>query len=343
MNILLNLLQLFLLYKITEIIFNKDTAQIFAALYIFYLNSLGLVITNYTELFFGALVFASIYFYLNVGKYSHLLAGIFAAASVGVRPLGWALLASYLIIYIYQIRKKALPQRSFLPILAGFILFIFSFGLFNQLHFGKFIFTSTSGPYNLIIGANDNATGAYNEKVFYKGNIGYIPNAERKTYIERGDIWESKAINWIESHPVKWISLLPVKTAYIFLWDDIAISPLMNLQDWDFFHIIKHIIIKKNINGLMPDTSFPVKIIYLALQIFVLVYYFLLLFLIMKGFFYLKKEKEFNYKNLLIIFYCIFIIMITIVVFGVPRLKYPFLIGTLPFAAYKIYSLMEKE
>ena len=40
-NIILNLLQLFLVYKVSDIIFSKDAAQFSILIYIFYLNSLS--------------------------------------------------------------------------------------------------------------------------------------------------------------------------------------------------------------------------------------------------------------------------------------------------------------
>jgi len=337
-NIILNLLQLFLVYKVSNIIFGKDAAQISILIYIFYLNNLGLVLLNYTELIFGVLVFASVYFYLRKRKYSNIWAGVFAGASIGVRPLGWALLAAYAAIYIYYLFRKIYEHKEIFKLIIGASAFIILFGLFNSIHFGKFIYTSTTGSINLLMGANDNATGAFVLLADLKTDPGYIPDKENKTYIERDEIWRTRALNWIKAHPVKWISLIPLKFGYIFLWDDIAISPLMNLQDWDLFHVAKYLIINKNTKGLMPRSNLVEKISYLCLQTFHYIFYIILVFLIIKGLIHFKKNHGFNYHpdTIGIILFCVTGIFLTSLIYGVPRYKYPFLISLLPFAAFEI-------
>ena len=94
LNIILNMLQLFLVYSISKKLMNKEIAIKTAAIYVFYLGTLGLVLLNFTELFFNVLVLSSIYFYLKKTNLSYIFAGILAGASIGVRPLGWALLIS---------------------------------------------------------------------------------------------------------------------------------------------------------------------------------------------------------------------------------------------------------
>jgi len=342
LNILLNLLQLLLLYKISFIIFNENTAGIAAVLYIFYLNTLGFVITNYTELLFGVLIFASVYFYLKKTKYSSILSGIFAAASIGVRPLGWALIAAYIIVFSFQVYKKFKVRKEFFHLVLGSAFFILLFGLFNLQHFGKFIYTSTTGSVNLLIGANDDATGSYNEIVLTENKPGFIPGSEKKTYIEKGEIWKTKALDWIKSHPLKWISLIPMKIGFIFLWDDYAVSPLMNMQDWNLYRIAKHIKLNKSASGLMPQSTAFEKAAYLTLQSVHYIYYILLLVWIVKGIFLLKKTNGFNSENYILILFSLIGVLITLTVYGIPRFKYPFLIALLPFAAVFLNSVILK-
>jgi hypothetical protein len=343
LNIVLNLFQLFLLYKISVIIFNERAARIAAVLYIFYLNTLGLIITNYNELLFGVLIFASIYFYLKKTKYSSILSGIFAAASIGVRPLGWGLLAAYVLICLYDIYKKTKVHKEFFQIVFSLAFFILVYGFFNLQHFGKFIYTSTTGPVNLLIGANDEATGSYNETVFEENNPGYISESEKKSYIEKGEIWETKALDWIKSHPIKWISLTPVKVGFMFLWDDFAISPLMNLQDWDLYHLAKHAKLHKSFAGLMPQSTVFEKIAYLTLQFIHYMYYISLLILIIRGIILLKKNESLNSNNYVLILFSLIGVLITLTTYGIPRYKYPFLIAMLPFAAVFLNELILKN
>jgi hypothetical protein len=341
LNIALNLLQLFFLYRIVKIILNEDVAKITTILYIFYLNTLGLVLLNYTELFFGVLVLASIFFYLRKKKFDQFFAGFFAAASIGVRPLGWALIAAYIFFYLYDIFKRSKIKIHLLPIVAGFSIFILLYGMINLLYFGEFVYTSTNGSVNILIGANDDATGAFNGKVFEKGNIGYINNAEKLTYLEKDKIYKDAAINWIEHHPIKWVSLIPVKVVYIFLWDDISISALANLQNWDFFQITKHLIKNKNFSGMMPGLNPVEKILYLLFQAFNYLYYILLIVLFLGGLILLKKEGRLPDNIRLILIFCIIGIAITMLVFGMPRFKYPYIIVALPLAAVKINSIFD--
>lgn len=343
LNIILNFLQLFFLYKITMKIFNEDTAKLTIVMYIFYLNTLGLILLNYTELFFGVLIFTSIYFYLNEKPIYFLLSGLAAGASIGVRPTGWALLAVYLIFYLLELIKRRKAHKKILLIISGSLIFILAFGFFNQFHFGKFIYTSTTGPVNLLIGANDNSTGAFNAKVFEKGNAGYLENPHSMTYIEKEKYWKTQAINWIENHPVKWIALFPLKFGYMFLWDDISISALINLQQWDLFHIAKLLIIKKSLNELFKYNSAFVIIIYLIIQILNYLYYIFVLLFTLLGLRYLYKKKFYNLKNSLLLLFCILGILITVAVYGIPRYKYPFIISFLPFASLYLKFLMDKK
>ncbi|MGA8265681.1 MAG: hypothetical protein WB779_14655, partial [Ignavibacteriaceae bacterium] len=166
--------------------------------------------------------------------------------SVAVRPIGWALLAAYLILELFSVDTlKKLVTKSGL-IVSGALLFIILFGLFNYSHFNKFIFTSTNGPVNLLIGANDDATGAYNDKVFEKGKIGYIPNPESRTYIEKGGYWLKQTYSWIYRHPLKYLSLFPLKIIHIFIWDYFSVSRLMDLKDWNLYKVMKNIITGSN-------------------------------------------------------------------------------------------------
>lgn len=333
LNIILNSLQLFLLYRISEILFNRDTAQTAIILYVFYLNTLGLIITNYTELLFGVLILASIYFYFKKKKYSYLLSGIFAAASIGVRPLGWALPTAYLLIYLFRLYRKIKSHGEILQIFLGTASFILVFGLFNVAHFGKFVYTSTTGPVNLLIGANNEANGSYKELVQEKNNPGFIPGSEKKTYIEKGEIWEDRALEWIKLNHLKWISLIPAKIGFMFLWDDFAISPLMNMQDWNLYHIAKNVKLNKSFAGIMPESGIFEKIVYLTLQSVHYIYYILLLLCILAGFFLMRKTKAFNGRNFVLLLFSIIGVLMTITAFGIPRYKYTFLIVLLPFAS----------
>jgi hypothetical protein len=132
---------------------------------------------------------------------------------------------------------------------------------------------------------------------------------------------------------LKWISLIPAKIGFMFLWDDFAISPLMNMQDWNLYHIAKNVKLNKSLAGIMPESGISEKIVYLTLQSVHYIYYILLLLCILAGFFLMRKTKAFNDRNFVLVLFSIIGVLMTITAFGIPRYKYTFLIVLLPFAS----------
>ena len=109
--------------------------------------------------------------------------------AIAVRPVGWALMITFAILQIYNSLKSKKIMLSYNYIYIGVLIFILFFGGFTFTHFGRFEFTSTNGPVNLLIGANDNATGGFKSTVFEKGKIGYIKNSDTLTYIQKADYY----------------------------------------------------------------------------------------------------------------------------------------------------------
>jgi len=342
-NILLNFVQLWLVYKITIRIFNKVAAKTVTIIYIFYLSTLGLILFNYTELIFNVLIFSSIYFYLQKNNWKMIISGILLGASIAVRPIGWALLGAYLINEIYSREQVNKILRNAGILVLGFLIFITLFGIFNYSHFDKFIFTSTNGPVNLLIGANDDATGAYNNKVFEKGKIGYIANSDKKTYTVKEGYWLNQAYNWIYEHPVKYISLFPLKIVHMFIWDDFSVSRLLNLSDWNLYKVIKNIITGSK-DQILDSNPLSLKISYFVLQILHHLYYFYLLVLFVL---IIKKnfKKLFSNSELRLFLLFMFLgISIHLLTFGDARYKYPYIISMMIFIAPIIYnSIISKK
>ncbi len=337
-NVVLNFTQLLLVYKITENIFGKECGKLSVIIYIFYLSTLGMILFNLTEFLFNVLILASVYFYLQKGKYSIFISGIFAAASVGVRPLGWALLAAYLVNFLFAGENIKFKLKEGGILIAGALLFISSFGLFTYSNFGRFIFTSTNGPVNLLIGANDDATGAYNDKVFREGNAGYIFQPETKTYIQKENFWFVKAAGWIAAHPIKYISLFPLKLIHIFIWDDFTVSRLLNFTDWNLYRVMKNIFVQKEAVPLLGDKPLILKFSYFFLLIIHHLYYFLIMILFLLT---ISKniKKIFNTNSLRILFlFIIFGISIHLLTFGDARFKYPYIITMMIFIPSIIYQ-----
>ncbi len=338
LNIILNILQLYFLYKISKKVFNESVAKITSILYMFYLNSLGMIILDLTEMFFGVLVLSSIYFYLKTEKKYIFISGLLAAASLGVRPIGWALLISIMVIEFYNwINNKIVPKKLLLY-LTGVSFFILIFGAITYYNFNYFIFTSVTGGYNLLIGANDLANGGYNDHVFEKGNLGYIPDTAKKTFVEKDKIWRNESIDWINKNKLKWIGFMPLKIIHTYIWDDITLNHILKMPNLNFAAFVKYIIKGRSISNIFHGYSTIRIILYFILEALNLLYYYALLLLIFIGVKSVSKAKMWNPNLLILVVFFFLGLIITMIIFGGARYKYPYIILLLPFAAIAIKS-----
>jgi len=332
-NFLIILAQIWVLHKIGVKVFSENVAALSVLLYIFYLNNLGFVLLNYTELLFVLLVSLSIYCFLRNKNYAFVLSGIALGSSIAVRPTGWVLLVAFIILQIYVSYKNRKLATSYLYIYTGVFIFILCFGEWTYSHFGKFEFTSTTGPVNLLIGANDDATGGFNGTVHQKGKIGYIENPETLTFTKKSDFYLEEAVNWIQENPIKWISLVPLKMLHAFAWDDITISPLLGYHNLNFGRAVRNIFDQNSSLVNAEKESGTTSVFYFLIQVIHHLYYFFLLAAIVLGIYQLLKAKNLNNGIKLILFYSLFSILVVMIIFGTPRFKYPMFILLLPFAA----------
>lgn len=340
-NLLLNSLQLFLIYKLSVNIFNRKVAAITVLLYMFYLNNLGFIVSNYTELLYGVLVLTALIFYIRKGNLNYFISGLLIGASISVKPIGYTLILAFILFYVYNKIKfnKSYPVSR---IIIGVITFISVFGLFNQLHFGRFIVTASTGPINIIMGANDNATGGYKDEVFKPGNEGYVANGDSMTYSEKNDFFREKSLDWITSNPLRWLGLMPLKLVHTFIWDDITLSYLLDTGIWDFAKVVKYLWIDKSFKNILPDASLTKKILFFTVEGIHLIYYYILMALIIMGIIIFKKEIVKSEIVPIIFLYVLFGIVMILLVVGNVRYKYPYLIILLPFAANYIYQILER-
>jgi hypothetical protein len=289
-----------------------------------YLNTIGLVLQNYTELFFTLLIVSSVYFSQINKKFSLFVSGILLGGAIAVRPLGWALLLSFITIQLLaSIKTKKIIFDYFL-IYAGTLIFIVLFGLFTYSHFGRFEYTATTGPVNLLIGANDDATGGFNSIIYEKGKAGYLENPGALTYLEKSEFYREQALEWIAKHPVKWVSLAPLKLLHSFGWDDIALSSLLGYHEINFGRALKNLITGND------SSVFISYFLFLSLNH---IYYYLIIIAIVLGIFQVLKSKWSNFGIKIIFIYSLISILIIMITVGTPRYKYPVFILLLPFAA----------
>ncbi len=323
-NLLVIAATIFFLFKISSKVFTDNAARLTIIIFMLYLNTVGLVLQNYTELLFTLLIVSSVYFSQTNKKFSLLVSGILLGSAIAVRPLGWALLLSFITIQLLATIKVKKIIFDYFLIYAGTLIFIVLFGLFTYSHFGRFEYTATTGAVNLLIGANDDATGGFNSIIYEKGKAGYLENPGALTYLEKGEFYREQALEWIAKHPVKWVSLAPLKLLHSFGWDDIALSSLLGYHEINFVRALKNLITGND------SSVFISYFLFLSLNH---IYYYLIIIAIVLGIFQVLKSKWSNYGIKIIFIYSLISILIIMITVGTPRYKYPVFILLLPFAA----------
>lgn len=335
-NIILNSLQLFLLYKITSRVLNKNAAVITALFYILYLNNAGLVLVNLTELFYTTLILLSVYFFLNQGKYNLLLAGLFCGASIAVRPLGWALFIAYLFAIIIK-HSDGMRLRNLSFITVGLAAFIIILGSLLKTSSGYFIYSSSTGPINILMSANDKANGGFYPNITEKGEPGYIPGGEKLNYLQKQDTLQSRAISWIKAHPMKWISFIPNKIVLLLKGDDIAVSRLVS-PDFNYQKFLKII---KHDPSVAGNYSIGFLFGWLILWLYQNLFYFASLIFLIFGFRKLSKNCLKNPHLKMFLIYAALGIIITLVANADVRYKYPFMFIVFICNSFFITGLLE--
>ena len=332
-NLIVILLQIIFLYKIMKQLFSESIARLTILLFIIYLNTLGLMFQNYTELFFLLLITLSIYFYILNKNIYYILAGIFMGGAIAVRPMGWALFAAFVSVQLINSIKNKKVFLNYFYIYSGTLIFIILFGGFTYSHFGNFEFTSTTGPVNLLFGANDDATGGFNSIVFENGKAGYIEYPDSLTYIQKGEFYQEQAVKWITENPVKWMALAPFKLFHTYGWDDISLSSMLGFGDKNFARVVRILFSDGDLNNALPNTNTIDRVFYFSVLFFSHLYYYLMLIAIASGIYNLFKKRLSTDSSSLILFFSLFATLMIVITVGTPRYKYPMFILMLPFAA----------
>jgi hypothetical protein len=276
---------------------------------------------------------ASIYFYLLNKNVYLILSGIFLGGAIAVRPMGWALFAAFVSVQLINSIKNNKVFLNFFYVYSGTLIFIILFGGFTYSHFGKFEFTSTTGPVNLLLGANDDATGGFNSTVFEKEKAGYIKYPNSLTYIQKGEFYQEQAVKWITANPVKWVALAILKLVYTYGWDDISLSSMVGFSDTNFARVARILFSDGDLNNALPNTNTIERVSYFSVLFFSHLYYYLMLIALALGIFNLFKKRLSTDSASLILFFVFFATLMIVITVGTPRYKYPMFILMLPFAA----------
>jgi len=274
LNVAANLTQLYLVYRLTLKFFGEQSAWIAAWMYVLYLNSLGLVVLNLSELTFTACTLLCIWFYVQKPAFTWgLLSGLMAGFALGCRPLIVALLLVYGLVWLWTWRyKKRNNYTQLIGIVLGVLLFVVPMGMYSKSQTGQFVYSTTTGPINLLMSGFDGATGVYNDSILKNDSV-YL---SKKTFYEKGEYIQTRAVQWIVSHPTKWLSFWPHKIKTTFVNDDIAISPLLGNPNWRFERFIKDARLPRQQRQFWQQ-SLVYCAAFLAIHTFQCTYYLLLL------------------------------------------------------------------
>jgi hypothetical protein len=323
-NILLNLVQLFFLYKVTQKLFDTRVAIAAAIIYILYLNNLGLVLHNLTELPFGIMIMASIYFYISPStRVNNFLCGLTAALAIGIRPTGWALVLAYLIIYVIALFRGKASHVNLVYIMSGILLFITTTGLLSKRNIGRFEYTSTTGPANLIMSANPHARGVF-DPYFFNNDSTYLT---KKTYFERDQYLMESSRKYIAENFWTWVSLMPRKIYSTFISDGWSIHKLLHSQKWDLNAYLKA--------NDQAKRTFHQESLFFRISFWILNIWQQLLYGLIAAFFLYQvydfvKGRGFTFERLLINLFIIGGLAMTLLFsVGTPRYKYNFLITSI--------------
>jgi 4-amino-4-deoxy-L-arabinose transferase-like glycosyltransferase len=295
-NIVLNVCQLLMVFLIAKKMFGAASGIIAMALYALYLNNIGLDLFNYTELMFGVLVLLSMYLYLFSRKQLVWLAsGIVLGLALGVRPTAYALYGGYLLMYIISVIRRNPNHRRMILVSAGLGIYIVAAGLLAERNIGSFVFTSTTGPANLVMSANPNASGVFDARGFADDSV----YQAKKTFDEKGAYLKKKSMDYIAQHPMHFLSIIPRKLYATFISDDWAVSILLNSNEWNFARFIKmfqHPEDRRQFGALPPGY----RIMFLLLNAYHQLLYMILMSLIVyQGWYHYKKRP--NQEGVLLI------------------------------------------
>lgn len=224
-NILLVAIMATCIYFIAWKLFqNRTIAWLSLLLLAIFPTYIGEILNLRSEILFTTLAYAAIAIFLSDLKFKYFISGVLLALANWVRPLGLVFL---LAIVLYMLMTKV-SFLDYIKLFSAVLAILLILGSVTYLSSGYFDFQSVTGGINFIMGANDDADGSYNKKVFHEGNIAYLENFNELTYKEKDSIWFRQSINWILDNPGKYIGLIPAKLYYMYAVDTYAFSTFYN-------------------------------------------------------------------------------------------------------------------
>ncbi len=328
-NIILLLLINFEIFYLAKKYFSSKVAFISLILSCFYSTYYGIILYTSTELLFTSLSIGAICLFTKEKLYNIIFAGIFLGLANWVRPFLPVYLIIILLITIFVVNRKIVRISIFS--LSLFIT-ILTIGLATQRSSSFFLYQSSTGGVNLIMGASDMADGSYNSSILQKGNAGYIQNEDKVTFKVRDAQLKKIAFNWIVNNPIKYLKLVPKKIFYMYAHDFHALAPLSGDMTYNAGS-------RSNIISTLKN--FPNLIFIQWIMIYNQLFYFLIIILSFIGFFRMIKLK--NKIGIILGLVWVLGTGLTIVTVGGSRYHFPYMPILILLASVTICCFFDKR
>lgn len=322
LNLLLNIFLLFEIFVLGKRLFGEKVAYISVLLYMCMYSNAYMPIAPLTDLPFTFLLLSALLLGMDKRLLPVMAAGVLLALANWFRPLAVVYLITLLVYYVVHKRRWS----SYAALLIPLVLCVCLIGLSTKNRMGYFVYQSTTGGVNLAMSASDKATGTINFAGLLDSSTSvYLPPSQSYTFADRDRLLKEGSIEWISKHPVKYVSLFPVKIALLFCedtWPE-RVKPGMGF------------------GTILPQIKGDkVALVELGVTVFMksLVYYLALFFFM----YYLWKNRRrlFKVENIFLLIPLLGTAM-TIVVVVTSRYHYPYLFMITIYAASGVVCFME--
>jgi len=209
LNIIMNIGIAMQIYYLGKKLFTVKTATIAVIFWCLLYNNTKAVWLNYSEIPFLFIVLGCFCLCMHQSFIRLFAAGILFAIANWIRPL----VPIFLIPVLVYLFLNKCTWKHYITLFVPLLVTILIIGFAAQKKMGYFVYQSTTSVFNLIMVANDNATGGYVPVSIDSTSCGYIENSECYTFKERDSIRMARSINWIKQHPDKY-AVSYIKRAY---------------------------------------------------------------------------------------------------------------------------------
>lgn len=313
-----------LVYAITERIFNERIAWITLILYVLYLANFGEGTSLLSETPFMFFILLGLYFSI---KQFPLIGGVFLAIANWYRPMAIVFLLS-IIIYLLFIHKK---ENALKP-LAGYVLTICIIGGCTFYRTGHFIYQAKTGWMSLMQYSWDN--DPYQEKtahLFVNKDPNNLDN-QGFNCIQKDKIWQSNFITWLKNNPITYLKQMPKKFIDNYISDNVNFCTY--LPDKHNSVYMYEPLSMRTLFHVFPNLSTVQTI-----AIVNLIYYYLLLLFGILGAFFLFTQRQLQSLSLPLSVILLGTFLLLFVGHGETRFHIPFMPFFIILAAYFIVHI----